>query len=41
MNEKYEEDIYSEDIIEEFVEDDMISGPEEGFMRGYLAALQG
>lgn len=30
------EDFYSEKVLEESVEDDEISGMEEGFMRGYL-----
>ena len=31
-----EEDFYNEKMLEEFVEDDEISGMEEGFMIGYL-----
>ena len=34
-----DEDIYDEQVIEEYVEDGIISSNEEGFMRGYLAAL--
>ena len=31
-------DIYEEYIIEEYIENDEISGAEEGFMKGYLAS---
>jgi len=31
-----EENIYSEDVVEELLEDDIISPEEEGFMKGYL-----
>ena len=31
-------DIYTEDGIEIFVDDDVISPSEEGFMKGYLGA---
>ena len=30
--------IYEEYIIEEYIENDEISGAEEGFMKGYLAS---
>jgi|OpeIllAssembly_1097287.scaffolds.fasta_scaffold2550503_1 hypothetical protein len=33
----YEEDIYTQDCLEEMVEDDTISGGEYGFMIGYLS----
>ena len=36
-----EEDIYSEDAVEELLEEDVISPEEEGFMRGYLMSDQG
>ncbi len=38
-NETQEElDIYTEEGIEEYVDDDGISASEEGFMKGYLDA---
>lgn len=33
-----EEDIYCEEIVEDFNDNDEISSAEEGFMMGYLAA---
>jgi hypothetical protein len=33
----YEEDFYTQDCLEEMVEDDSISGGEYGFMMGYLS----
>ena len=36
VNEEEEEDFYNEKVLEEYVEDDEISGNEEGFMIGYL-----
>ena len=30
------DNIYSEDVVEELLEDDIISPEEEGFMKGYL-----
>jgi len=33
-----EEDIYTEEGVEEHFDDDMISSAEEGFMIGYLCA---
>jgi len=38
LNESEEMDIYTEDGIEEFVEDDGITPTEQGFMIGYLGA---
>ncbi|MBS3157885.1 hypothetical protein J4206_01205 [Candidatus Woesearchaeota archaeon] len=32
-----DEDIYNEEIIHEFVENDEISSEENGFMQGYLS----
>lgn len=32
----YSEDIYSEDCLDEMVDDDTISAGEYGFMKGYL-----
>ena len=34
--EEHEDDFYSEESLEMSIEDDEISGEEEGFMRGYL-----
>jgi len=34
---EFNEDIYNIEITEEFVEDDVISAEEQGFMQGYLA----
>lgn len=34
--EEPEEDFYNVEYLEEYVEDDEISGMEEGFMLGYL-----
>ena len=31
-------DIYEENIVEEYIENDEISDAEEGFMKGYLAS---
>ncbi len=36
IKEMEEEDIYHEEILEPYIEDDLISVGEEGFMRGYL-----
>jgi hypothetical protein len=37
MEQEIKEDIYSIEITEEFVDDDVISAEEQGFMQGYLA----
>ena len=37
IEEEQEDDFYSEQYLEMYVEDDEISGEEEGFMRGYLS----
>lgn len=37
-NDEDDPDIYSEDTILDFCEDDMISDSEEGFMQGYLSS---
>jgi len=36
FEEEHEDDIYNEQYLELYVEDDEISGGEEGFMVGYL-----
>jgi hypothetical protein len=33
----YEEEIYEKEYLDELLEDDEITGKEEGFMRGYEA----
>jgi len=38
MNEEDEQDIYSEDGVESYMDDDEIAEREEGFMVGYLGA---
>ena len=38
LNELEEMDIYTEEGIDEYVEDDSISPTEQGFMKGYLGA---
>ena len=37
FTERDEEDVYSKEMLQEFVDDDEISGTEEGFMIGYLS----
>lgn len=39
MERLIEEDIYSEEGIEQFKDDDCISNEENGFMIGYLCAM--
>lgn len=34
----WENDIYSEEIIEDLVDDDIITSAEAGFMKGYMDA---
>ncbi|MEK6942923.1 MAG: hypothetical protein AABX00_02565 [Nanoarchaeota archaeon] len=36
MYDEFQEDFYSSNFLEESMDDDEISGIEEGFMRGYL-----
>mgnify|MGYP001604349656 CR=1 FL=1 len=38
MEEEEELDIYTEDGIDEYVDDDSITPSEQGFMKGYLGA---
>ena len=36
MHDEFQGDFYSENFLEESMDDDEISGMEEGFMMGYL-----
>jgi len=39
MNEYEEYDIYTENGVSDYVDNDEINSMEEGFMRGYLASV--
>ncbi len=38
MEEETEKDIYTSEGVEDYIDDDQLSGWEEGFMSGYLSA---